>query len=272
MNSEVLCQLSYPGSVCHAHRMGWKEFAASVIDNVLAFLAAMTGHLLSWPVMVFAVVLLLLGPIRKLIGRMKVAKGWGSEVEFEIESLSEASGAAVLDITDAAQLKFQMGVTPKDSTDPAHSASGTGQQGSARPQEAPQPGGSRSETTYEVQGGDRGKKALRFDAMARSHPRQAILTAWANVRGKVIRLHSEIIGPLPSEGGTMPILEALAETGRVPGSFLGAVEALHDLRARAHQFEEEVDVKFARGYVGSALEVEFVADELLARVQEESAR
>lgn len=46
--------------------MDWKEFWASVI-----------GDFLSWPVVVMAVVLLLLKPLKGLIGRVKGAKGFG---------------------------------------------------------------------------------------------------------------------------------------------------------------------------------------------------
>lgn len=52
--------------------MGWKEFAASVLGDVL-----------SWPVVTLIVVLLLLKPLRKLIERVRTAKGFGGEVEFE---------------------------------------------------------------------------------------------------------------------------------------------------------------------------------------------
>lgn len=58
--------------------MGWIEFAASVI-----------GSLLSWPVVVLVLVLVLLKPIRGLIGRIKGAKGFGTELEFN-QGLEEA--------------------------------------------------------------------------------------------------------------------------------------------------------------------------------------
>jgi hypothetical protein len=51
--------------------MNWKEFAASLIGDVL-----------SWPVVALTIVLLLLKPLKKLIGRVKGAKGFGGEVEF----------------------------------------------------------------------------------------------------------------------------------------------------------------------------------------------
>ncbi|WP_377466912.1 hypothetical protein [Populibacterium corticicola] len=67
--------------------MGWKEFAASVIGDVL-----------SWPVVVLIVVLLLLEPLRKLIGRVKGAKGFGGEVEFgELLEKAEDKVNKVLD-------------------------------------------------------------------------------------------------------------------------------------------------------------------------------
>ncbi|WP_411730937.1 hypothetical protein [Paeniglutamicibacter sp.] len=60
--------------------MDWKEFAASVIGNVL-----------SWPVVALTVALLLLQPIRKLIGRVTIAKGFGGEFQFAktFESMEE---------------------------------------------------------------------------------------------------------------------------------------------------------------------------------------
>lgn len=60
--------------------MDWKEFAASVIGDVL-----------SWPVMALITVLLLLRPLKNLIDRVKGAKGFGGEVEFRegLESAEE---------------------------------------------------------------------------------------------------------------------------------------------------------------------------------------
>lgn len=51
--------------------MDWKEFWASVIGDVL-----------SWPIVALAIVLLVLQPLRLLIGRVRAAKGFGGEVEF----------------------------------------------------------------------------------------------------------------------------------------------------------------------------------------------
>lgn len=64
----------------HTQWMDWKEFTASVIGDVL-----------SWPVMVLITVLLLLEPLKKLIGRVKGARGFGGEVEFRegLESAEE---------------------------------------------------------------------------------------------------------------------------------------------------------------------------------------
>jgi hypothetical protein len=61
--------------------MGWKEFVASVI-----------GDMLSWPVVALVVVLLFLKPLRKVIGRVKGAKGFGGELEFGelLESVEES--------------------------------------------------------------------------------------------------------------------------------------------------------------------------------------
>lgn len=61
--------------------MDWKEFAASVIGNVL-----------SWPVVALTIALLLLQPIRGLIGRVRAAKGFGGEVEFSktLESVEDS--------------------------------------------------------------------------------------------------------------------------------------------------------------------------------------
>lgn len=50
--------------------MGWKEFAASVVGSV------------AWPVVVLVVVLLLLGPLRRLIGRIRTWKAFGVEAEL----------------------------------------------------------------------------------------------------------------------------------------------------------------------------------------------
>lgn len=60
--------------------MDWKEFWASVI-----------GDLLSWPVVALTIVLLVLQPLRMLIGRVRAAKGFGGEVEFSglLEAVEE---------------------------------------------------------------------------------------------------------------------------------------------------------------------------------------
>lgn len=68
--------------------MDWKEFWASVI-----------GDFLSWPVVVLAVVLLLLKPLKELIGRVKGAKGFGGEVEFS--NLLEAAEENVDEVLES---------------------------------------------------------------------------------------------------------------------------------------------------------------------------
>lgn len=67
--------------------MGWKEFFASVIGDVL-----------SWPVIILVVILTLLKPLKALIGRVKGAKGFGGEVEFnELVEDAEISVNRALD-------------------------------------------------------------------------------------------------------------------------------------------------------------------------------
>ena len=76
--------------------MGWIEFAASVVGDVL-----------SWPVVSLVVILLLLKPIRKLISRTKVAKGFGGEVEFH--NLLEATEESVDEVLESEPSTINVG-------------------------------------------------------------------------------------------------------------------------------------------------------------------
>jgi len=80
--------------VWHHVRMGWKEFYASVI-----------GDLLSWPVIALVIILVLFSPIRALIGRIKSAKALGGEFEFSetIGGVEESTDKAVEDAPVAAK-------------------------------------------------------------------------------------------------------------------------------------------------------------------------
>ncbi|MET4638327.1 hypothetical protein [Mycetocola sp. 2940] len=85
--------------------MGWKEFAASVIGDVL-----------SWPIVVLVVVLLLLKPIRRLIGRVKAAMGFGGELEFsELLEVAEENVDEVLESEPIVDHSEPATDEPKDS-------------------------------------------------------------------------------------------------------------------------------------------------------------
>ncbi|QZQ54971.1 hypothetical protein KZI27_17135 [Curtobacterium sp. TC1] len=64
--------------------MSWREFALGMTEQVL-----------SWPVVVLVIVLILLKPLRKLIDRIKTAKGFGGELEFQ--ELLEDTEESILD-------------------------------------------------------------------------------------------------------------------------------------------------------------------------------
>lgn len=64
--------------------MGWQEFALGMTEQVL-----------SWPVVALVIVLIFLKPLRKLVDRIKTAKGFGGELEFQ--ELLEDTEKSILD-------------------------------------------------------------------------------------------------------------------------------------------------------------------------------
>ena len=66
-------------------------------SNAWDFAAAVTGVLLSWPVIVLVIVLLVLKPLRELIPRLKSYEGLGQKVAFgdQLAAAEETAAAAV---------------------------------------------------------------------------------------------------------------------------------------------------------------------------------
>lgn len=91
--------------------MSFAEFLADVVDSV------------AWPIVVIVALLVLKKPLRALIGRVKSAKGYGLELDFE-EVADEAKDGAESVLNDlqqqAAGLPSVAGGQPMPTPEPVH--------------------------------------------------------------------------------------------------------------------------------------------------------
>jgi len=246
--------------------MGWKEFVASVIGD------------LAWPAVVLIVLWALYRPIKKLIGRIKNAKGMGAEIEFGMEEV-EASTDAALDeaavpvpahptATDSAT------PAPEPSTDdpgPRHDSSSWIDAGVPAPPWSPTSSG--EDTAIDDYSPEEQRNAQRVRSAAAASlmqtlrinrdPSGAILEAWEKLLSTLIDLNVATRGPGRPTRNPIKILEQLKRAGVATHSFLEATEGLLSIRNEVAHGEIEPTVGFSRTYVDRAAQIQKVAERLL---------
>jgi hypothetical protein len=198
----------------------------------LEFIEAMTGHLLSWPVVGLTVALLFLGPLKALIGRMKNAKAFGGEFVFgDLMEKTEERIDDVLDSTLAASI-----------AEPQLDAAGKSGE-----QSRPAPGT---------------EKKLSPDAS--EDPSGAILASWAQLLGTLSTLSRIKAGPGRPSNNAKSILNQLRNNGSVSIAFIESAENLLELRNQVAHGEANPSQGAAQTYVERAHQLEMSAKGLIA--------
>lgn len=267
-------------SICHASDMGWKEFAASVIGDVL-----------SWPVMVFIVVLLLLQPLKRLISRIKTARGMGVDVEFsdELQSLEQSADAVIDEIAEKSSRRavpLERGGPPVEDEQPfsdKHQRS-AGASESELDRETVDSAEmtlsrfEREEKLHNMLGGasvenltDAQRKRIsefvRSDASLSTRavfdPSGAIIAAWERLVAQLIELNVATRGRGRPTQNARLILDQLRRSEKVPASFVETVDSLQKLRNEVAHGEVSPSSGAARTYVRRARQMQNVAYQLV---------
>lgn len=207
----------------HHLTMGWKEFTASVIGDVL-----------SWPVVAFIVVLLLLKPLRELVGRIKSAKGFGGEVEFDdlIEGIEEFTDKAIED-------------SPVDTEALTQDESG---------------GDSPPDTGEGQRLADEETHAGRDDRISPAmDPSAAILGAWKSLISTLSELSRIDAGRGRPARNPTAIIKQVREAGLFSTPFFVAVNNLQEMRNRVAHGEDVPTVGAAMTFVDRANQLESMA-------------
>jgi len=202
--------------------MGWKEFAASVIGDVL-----------SWPVVFLVVMLLLLNPLRKLIGRVKGAKGFGAELEFV--ALLENAERSVNRVLDEEPVRG----TPAQ-LDPKAEAARTEPRNSA--------------TSEAVS-----RMVTHPQADPSADPSAAILIAWKSLATTLAELNRSTSNQARPVRSPRPMLAQLKRNERVSRSFYDAVVGLYEVRNQVAHGEAMPTSGAALTFVERAKQLETIA-------------
>lgn len=204
----------------HDVPMGWREFSASVIGDVL-----------SWPVITLIAILLLLKPIRELVGRIKTAKGFGGELNF-----GDLIGGAEKSIDKA--IEDSGGITDSVSRSPdTDSPSST----------------SESDEQSAGVGGVSGAKAQRSPV---ADPSGAILTSWESLVSTLADLSRVNAGRGRPAQAPSAIIRQIRGAGFFSTSFYDAFENLREARNRVAHGEVIPTVGAAMAFVESAEQLE----------------
>lgn len=203
--------------------MGWKEFAASVINSVL-----------SWPVIALIVVLLLLEPLRKLIGRVKGAKGFGGEVEFN--DLIEDAEENVDIVLDESPPEEEARVE-RDGREPDSEPSNNGD--------------GQPDQDDDTAGAPHVNPA--------NDPSGAILVSWESLVSTLGKLSRSATGRGRPARNPRSILDQLRRNELVSTSFYNAVVSLYEVRNQVAHGEAIPTTGTAFTYVERAKQLERIA-------------
>lgn len=258
-------------AVCHASGVDHFNFVISLDRDFLDFIAAMTGHLLSWPVAFVVVVAVFYRQLKRLIGRIKSGKFPGFEfntVEEELEEAAEEATEAVMGATSKrnsppAQVERKDPVSNEPQSSPA-----TGGENPAGPQAVP------SNLDQMVQQGDRSAFDRRLrelqQGIVRSWndsvrstgaPIEVMLASWQRLEKKVEKLH---VKAAPSDAfGRMPVTEQvhnLLVMGLVDESFWSSFRRLQRIRNQVVHGHVEFTASEAQAFQKTATQLGIVLD------------
>ncbi|MCZ4066442.1 hypothetical protein O1W71_02010 [Microbacterium sp. H37-C3] len=188
-----------------------------------------------------------------------MAKGFGGEVQ--LDAVAQSALSAVSQAVDNSPTATE---TPTAET--KSSESGTGTTWSTMAQQAKEDALRAGSVVGQRPAGFR--RSRYFALLANNEPRASVSSAWAAIRGKLVALDGHLNGSVPRARPTSLIIDDLAESPDVPDSFIEAVTGLNDLRRQVLSGDINPDHDFARRYVGIALAMDELADELLTRTNE----
>ncbi|MBK0332045.1 hypothetical protein I8D64_11610 [Brachybacterium sp. MASK1Z-5] len=204
--------------------MGWREFFASVI-----------GDLLSWPVVLFVLALILIDPLRRLLERLKTAKGFGGEVEF-VETIKNVETSTDRAIDDSSASR---------GAEPPISDTATTPENLDAPTDTPRdPNGAR----------------LTEQSRIASDPSGAILQAWQSLVEKLSDLGRINAGRGRPATNPTTIIERARKTNQLSSSFFEAVESLREARNQVAHGEVEPTEGVAHTYVERARQLEGIVE------------
>lgn len=208
--------------------MDWKEFAASVI-----------GDLLSWPVMALVIVLLLLKPIRKLIGRVRGARGFGAEVEFGKEVKNVENN--VYEVLD-------------EETESEDGAARTTNKTSSKPLDLVLSNG----------------EVRRVVPDPTQDPSGAILVSWEGLLQTLTDLARTGMGRGRPPRSPSAVIAKLSSSGVISDSFLESVTGLRNIRDQVAHGQVNPSSGVARTYFERAGQLDSVAQGIIDNRKEES--
>ena len=219
--------------------MGWKEFAASVI-----------GDLLDWPIVVLVIVMFLLGPIRRLIERIKnaAAKGFGGELSVELAEIEEKAAKALDDAPKRAWRWWRRKATP-----PAHVDVPTAPPDAAPTSPPDEPASSNSDATDLPYGLD--------DEELLKSPAGLVLGAYYRVEKKMLTLRDLALPEQPTriKSGNFAALQ-LKSAGVISDSLFESFKGLTNVRNEIVHAHSPVDRWAAARYLVSAEAIEGILD------------
>lgn len=252
--------------------MGWNEFWSTVYRDSLTFGADVLGHLLSWPVVVLVIVLILLKPIRKLIGRVKNAKGLGGELEFGMEEVERATDEAIEEATaPAASLPASPKLEPAatDTSDGGEPSDDDATPRPVPPAQEPRAQGSRLSALLRYVDSEDGGAVLErtpnpFYTRITLDPSGAIIGAWERLLAVLVEVNMKLRGG-PGRPTRQPrkLIEDLRKSGHVTESFIESVESLYKVRNEVAHGEAVPSPGVARTYVQRAYMIEDIARTLI---------
>ena len=264
-------------AVCHASQMGWKEFVGTVFEDSLVFIASIVSSV-AWPVMIFVVVLLLLNPIKQLIGRMKGGKLFGAEFEFEMRQIEQSTEAVVYEkLTGHADVEVRQ-------SEPSMSPAEPTDEPPTPPSEElpPEADDSPTEPVVDLHLSNEGARlwvgvnevwrhakhrlTLEEEDRVVSDPSGAILGAWQRVLTALSLLHVTVSGSDVPTRNVNPILERLKAKHLVSDSYIESVRGLYKVRNDVAHSDTIPSPGVARTYVQAAATIEAVTWETVKQV------
>lgn len=258
--------------------MGGKDFFVAVLEQVTAFWTSFISSLLSWPVVALVVVLLLLRPLRKLIGRVKFYKGLGMDIEFreEMQGIESSADEAIDTLPEEKLNAIATSSAEADETkeEPGGQAESASHLTVAEDRPDRGLGTQHYRVDYSAEDAATLRSTLRhrddpFSRAARD-PSGAIIAAWERLLNVLVDVNAQTRGPGRPSRRPAVVIEQLARLEHTPPAFIDAVRGLQKVRNEVAHGDAVPSPGVARTYVWRAREMEQVAKTLAPTVSDTS--